>query len=91
MQRDLSRTMQRLLDAEAGARLHGREAGLQAARQAFYQGDIAREIAAFYASEGGLLTYDDIAAFHVQIEEPVRVRFRETTSIPVAPGVKALC
>ena len=77
VQRDLSRTMQRLLDAEAGARLHGREAGLQAARQAFYQGDIAREIAAFYASEGGLLTYDDIAAFHVQIEEPVRVRFRE--------------
>ena len=27
--------------------------------------------------EGGLLTYDDLAAFHVQVEEPVRARFHE--------------
>src|SRR4030095_10299518 len=32
---------------------------------------------AFYALQGGLLTYDDLAAFQVQVEEPVRARFRE--------------
>ena len=76
-QPDLARTIGRLLDAEARARGAGREAGLRAARDRFYRGDIAREIADFYASEGGLLTYEDLAAFHVQVEEPVRARFRE--------------
>ena len=76
-QPDLARTMRRLLDAEAGARPSGRQAGLRAARDLFYRGDIAREIAAFYAAEGGLLTYDDLAAFNVQVEEPVRARFHE--------------
>ena len=55
----------------------GPSSGLQAAREAFYRGDIAREIAAFYASQGGLLTYDDLASFHAQIEAPVRVSFHE--------------
>src|SRR5262249_49522170 len=75
VQRELARTMGRLIDAEAGARSRGREAGLQAARDRFYRGDIAREIAAFYAAEGGLLTWDDLAGFRVQIEEPIRARF----------------
>jgi gamma-glutamyltranspeptidase/glutathione hydrolase len=74
-QRDLARTMRRLVEAEAGTRLQGRKAGFQAARDAFYRGDIAREIAAFYQAEGGLLTYEDLAAFRVQIEEPVRASF----------------
>src|SRR5262245_57966151 len=68
--------MRRLVEAEAGAR-GGRRAGLEAARDRFYRGDIAREIAAFYAAQGGLLTYEDLADFRVQIEEPVRARFRE--------------
>jgi gamma-glutamyltranspeptidase/glutathione hydrolase len=77
VQSDLGRTMRRLLEAEAGAQRQGREAGLQAARDAFYRGDIAREIAAFYKAQGGLLTYEDLEAFHVQIEAPVQGRFRE--------------
>jgi gamma-glutamyltranspeptidase/glutathione hydrolase len=77
IQRDLGRTMRRLVAAESSARLQGRQAGLQAAREEFYRGDIAREIAAFYQSQDGLLTYEDLAAFHVQIEAPVRVSFRE--------------
>ena len=77
VQRDLGRTMRRLVAAEASARNRGRAAGLQAARDVFYRGDIAREIAAFYASQGGLLTYDDLASFHAQIEAPVRVSFHE--------------
>jgi gamma-glutamyltranspeptidase/glutathione hydrolase len=77
VQRDLAGSMRRLIEAEEGARGGGRRAGLEAARDRFYRGDIAREIAAFYAAEGGLLTYEDLAGFHVQIEEPVRARFRE--------------
>ncbi len=77
VQRDLARTMRRLVDAEAGARQRGRKAGLAAARDLFYRGDIAREIATFYRAEGGLLTYDDLAAFRVQVEEPVRASFHE--------------
>jgi gamma-glutamyltranspeptidase/glutathione hydrolase len=77
VQKDLARTMQRMIEAEAGARRQGREAGLRAARDLFYRGEIAREIAAFYQAEGGLLTYEDLAAFHVQIEEPVRASFHE--------------
>ncbi len=77
VQRDLARTMQRLVAAESDAKGQGREAALQAARDAFYRGDIAREIDAFYQAEGGLLTYDDLAAFQVQVEEPVRVSFGE--------------
>jgi gamma-glutamyltranspeptidase/glutathione hydrolase len=77
VQRDLARTMRRLIDAEAGARGRGRAAGLRAARDAFYRGDIAREIAEFYRKEGGLLTWEDLADFRVKIEEPVRARFRE--------------
>lgn len=77
VQRDLGRTMRRLMEAEAGAKQQGRGVGLQAARNEFYRGDLAREIATFYQSQGGLLTYDDLAGFRVQIEEPVHVSFRE--------------
>jgi gamma-glutamyltranspeptidase / glutathione hydrolase len=77
VQKDLGRTMRRMVAAEASARSRGREAGLAAARDLFYRGEIAREIAAFYQSEGGLLTYDDLASFRAQVEEPVRARFHE--------------
>src|SRR5918912_860759 len=46
-----------------------------AAPDAFYRGDMAREIAAFYQEQGGLLTYDDLATCRAQIEAPVRVSF----------------
>ena len=77
VQSDLGRTMRRLVAAEDSALLGGRQSGLQAAREAFYRGDIAREIAAFYQSQGGLLTVEDLADFGVQIEEPVRQRFHD--------------
>src|SRR5262249_62351814 len=77
VQKDLGRTMRRLGAAEARAQNQGRKAGLQAAREAFYRGDIAREIATFYASQGGLLTYNDLASFRAQLEVPVRVSFHE--------------
>ena len=52
----LGRTLQRLVEAESEARSGGRAAGIAAARELFYTGDIAEEIARFYAREDGLLT-----------------------------------
>src|SRR5262245_25328614 len=41
---DLAQTFERLLEAERSAACHGKAAGLQAAREAFYAGEIARQI-----------------------------------------------
>jgi gamma-glutamyltranspeptidase/glutathione hydrolase len=76
VQRDLARTLQHLADEEAAAAARGgRAAGLQAARDAFYRGEIARCIAEFHAASGGLLTREDLASFRVRLEAPVRARF----------------
>ena len=40
-------------------------------RDYFYRGDIAHRIDAFSKANGGLLRYDDMAAFKLQPEEPV--------------------
>ena len=67
----LANLFRRLLDAEAGARGGGREAGLRAAVDRFYRGDIARDIVAHSDAHGGLLALEDLAAFTTRIEEPV--------------------
>jgi gamma-glutamyltranspeptidase/glutathione hydrolase len=58
---------------EAGQR---RETGLRAARDRFYKGDIAREMAAFSEENGGLFRYDDFASYSAKVEEPVSVNYR---------------
>jgi len=77
VQRDLARTLQYLADEERAASGRGRAAGLQAARDAFYRGDIAHAIVDFHRANGGLLALDDLASFRVALEPPVRARFRE--------------
>ncbi|MGD9891215.1 MAG: gamma-glutamyltransferase family protein [Dehalococcoidia bacterium] len=71
----LARTLERMVTAETPATVAGRDAGLQAARDAFYRGAIAEEIAAFIQSEGGLLSYDDLAGFEVEEAAPLSVEF----------------
>jgi gamma-glutamyltranspeptidase/glutathione hydrolase len=71
----LARTFRRLLDAEARASGSRRER-IYAARDLFYRGEIAREIAAFHQANGGLLTEADLAEFRVGIEPPARSTFR---------------
>ena len=53
----------------------GREAGLEAARDAFYRGDIARKIVAFIKEEGGLLSAEDLAEYRSPVVRPERRRF----------------
>jgi len=74
-QPDLARTFRRLIEVEASAS-GGREAGLRAARDFFYRGEVAREIAQFSQENGGLLDYDDLAEFSVKVEPPVTTNYR---------------
>ncbi|HET6493016.1 MAG TPA: gamma-glutamyltransferase family protein [Burkholderiales bacterium] len=76
VQGDLGRTLQYLADEEKrAARRKGRKAGLKAARDAFYKGDIARTVTRFIEKEGGLMRYEDFAGFKVNFEPTVRTRF----------------
>jgi gamma-glutamyltranspeptidase / glutathione hydrolase len=74
VQRHLARTLRMLAEAETGA--SNRRGGLQAVRDLFYRGPIARAIGEFYQVSGGLLASEDLAAFHVEVERPVRTTYR---------------
>ena len=82
-QPDLAATLRRLIAAERGAA--NREAGLEAARRLFYEGEIAAEMARFSAAQGGLLTGDDLARFRVGEEAPVSVPYAEYTVYACGP------
>src|SRR5579883_1487642 len=78
-QPDLAHTLRSLTDAEkralaAGA---GRVAAIDAVRDFFYRGEIARRIDAFSRENHGLLRYEDMAAFHLKPEDPVSTTYRD--------------
>ena len=64
-----------MADEERAAAARGRDAGLEAARDAFYRGDIARKIVAFMKEEGGLLSAEDLAEYRSPVGPPERRRF----------------
>ena len=82
-QTDLAGTLQYMSDQAAAA--GGREAGLRAAHDAFYRGDIARGIVAHQAAEGGYLSMADLAAFRSRIEPAVRREWRGHEVITCGP------
>jgi gamma-glutamyltranspeptidase / glutathione hydrolase len=71
-QTELARTLRLMVDAE-------KKGGIEAVRDVFYRGDIARRIDAFSKASGGLLRYEDMAAFHLEAEEPVSATYRGYT------------
>jgi gamma-glutamyltranspeptidase/glutathione hydrolase len=75
VQSDLARTLSYMADEERSARARGgdREAGLRAARDAFYRGDIAARIADAQAEQGGWLTREDLASFQTRTEPAVAI------------------
>jgi gamma-glutamyltranspeptidase/glutathione hydrolase len=73
---DLANTLRRMVEAEQQAAGQGREAALRAARDCFYKGDIAREMAAFSKENGGLFRYEDFASYSAKVEEPVSMNYR---------------
>jgi gamma-glutamyltranspeptidase / glutathione hydrolase len=76
IQKDLAQVLKTMLRAEEGARSQGRTAGLQAARDAFYLGDIADTIVKFSDQVGGLLTHADFTGYHSKLEAPVQTSYR---------------
>jgi gamma-glutamyltranspeptidase/glutathione hydrolase len=77
VQADLAASLQYMADEERGALPGGRVAGLEAARAAFYTGEIAERIVAYHESQGGYLTREDLAAFRTPREPVVRARWRD--------------
>jgi gamma-glutamyltranspeptidase / glutathione hydrolase len=75
VQKELAATIQYMVDQETAARHRGREAGLAAARDAFYRGDIAQAIVRFQKENGGLLSADDLAGYRSGFDEPVETSF----------------
>jgi gamma-glutamyltranspeptidase/glutathione hydrolase len=75
---DLARTFHKLVEAEETARLDGgsRKAGLRAAFNRFYRGDIAREMARFYQTNDGLFTREDFASYEPIWADPVHTTYR---------------
>ena len=86
VQSDLASTMQFMVDEERATRgRSGREAGLRAARDAFYRGEISRRIVDFQKEHGGLLSSEDLAEYRSGIEEPVAASFGDMTLYSCGP------
>ena len=75
VQADLAATMQFMVEEERAHLTGGRAAGLAAARDAFYKGDIAATIAAFHHGNDGWLTRQDLSEFRVAVEPALSTRF----------------
>lgn len=77
-QRDLARSLQYMADEEKARAGQGRMAGLKAARDAFYRGDIARRIVDYHKANGGLMTMADLDEFSVEVEPALQTSFHGT-------------
>lgn len=72
---DLARTLKKLVEAERANKSKGRHDALKAARDRFYKGDIAHEMAAFSEANGGLFRYEDFAEYTAKVETPVSTNY----------------
>lgn len=66
--KDLGRSLQYMADEERAASSEGRMAGLQAARKAFYRGDLAAAFVDYHLCHGGWLRHEDLADFRSDVE-----------------------
>ena len=75
----LANTLKRMAEAERAAQSRGRAAGIVAARDRFYKGDIAKEMVAFLQQHGAPFELADFAEFFARMEEPARTTYRGYT------------
>ncbi len=75
----LARTLTRMVEAERGAKGRSRAAGIAAARDRFYKGDIAREMVAFLQKHQAPFDASDFAEYFARIEEPASTTYRGYT------------
>ena len=82
---DFAAMLRSLADAEKRAQGKSRIAGIEAARDAFYKGEVAEKIVRFITdnpvedasgiAHKGLLSYEDFAEWHAQVEQPVSINY----------------
>jgi gamma-glutamyltranspeptidase/glutathione hydrolase len=80
-QADLARTLRAMAEAEKHATTSGanRAKAIDAVRDFFYRGEIARRIDTFSKAHSGLIRYEDMAAFRVEPEDAVSTTFKGYT------------
>ncbi|MDB5685717.1 MAG: gamma-glutamyltranspeptidase, partial [Rhizorhabdus sp.] len=71
-QPNLARTIRTIAEADRATfkRTRDRKAAIQAGRDAFYKGDIARRIGAAMEKDGGLMRYEDLVGYQGKVETP---------------------
>ena len=80
-QPNLAATLRALAAAEQAALARGasREQAIEAGRDAFYKGPIARDMTAAVREAGGVMTEEDLAGYHGRIEAPASAPYRGYT------------
>ena len=72
-------TLKKMVEAERAAKAQGRVAGIVAARDRFYKGDIAREMVAFLQKHESPWDFSDFAEYYARVEEPAQITYRGYT------------
>jgi len=72
----LAHTLTLMVEAERATASKGRTAGVAAARDRFYKGDIARDMVAFLKHHQAPFEADDFAEFFAKVEEPATASYR---------------
>src|SRR5215831_8679774 len=86
VQADLARSLSFMVDEErAAAARNGRAAGLRAARDAFYRGDLAAAMVRYHREHGGWLDAADLEGYHSEVEAPLSIRFRGIEVLSCGP------
>jgi gamma-glutamyltranspeptidase / glutathione hydrolase len=72
----LARTLTRMVEAERAHKSEGRSAGIVAARDRFYKGDIAQEMVGFLKQHDAPFALADFAEFFARVEAPSMTTYR---------------
>jgi gamma-glutamyltranspeptidase/glutathione hydrolase len=73
---DLARTLSSMVEAERKARKKGRGAGIAAARDRFYKGDLAREMVGFLKEHQAPWELADFSEYFARVEQPAMTTYR---------------
>lgn len=74
VQKSLANVLKKMVAAENAA-AGNRKGGIEAAYEAFYRGNIARQIIECAQKVGGILSLEDLANYEAKYEEPIKTSF----------------
>lgn len=76
VQSDLAQTYQAMADVDRRNASRGRESAIEAVRDYFYRGPLAKHISDFCQESGCLIRESDLAHYRAKIERPVSTSYR---------------